>query len=171
MKYRQIATTFWEDGYTLELNDKEKVLFIYLFTNPKVNMVGIYELPDRLICATLGASLGDLKKMKAKLEKDKKFAFYNGWVFINNFPKYNRYSSAPPVIEAYLRDFNSIPQKVLNYFLVKLKLPYVPSLMGKGNTVIIRVMVMVKKGRPYARIQAKSIEPEKININEIPDFQ
>ena len=180
MKYRQIATTFWEDSYTLELNDQEKVAFIYLFTNHKVNMVGIYELPDRIICATLGATLDDLKKIKSKFEKDRKYFFHKGWIFINNFYKHNHFSSVPTVMDTYLDDFNSIPQDVLKHFLVNLKLQYIPTIVRKDkitkkNSVMVMVMVMDKYGRPYPRIQAKvvddegNVEEEKLNMNEIPD--
>lgn len=175
MKYRQINTDFWEDNYILDLSDKEKIYFCYLFTNPRVNMVGIYEISDRIICATLGATLADLKKMQSKFEKDSKYYFYNNWVFINNFTKHNRYSSVKNVVDAFLTDFNSIPQEVLKHFLVKLKLLYTPPLVKKDKatdkvTVIIKVMVMDKYGSPYPRIQAESTLEEKLNINEIPEL-
>ena len=102
MKYRQINTNFWDDGYILELTDKEKLFFLYIFTNPKVNMVGIYELPDRIIISTLGATLGKVSGLKKKFERDKKFSFYKGWVFIHNFSVHNHYSSAPNVVKTWM---------------------------------------------------------------------
>lgn len=166
MKYRQIATSFWEDGYTLKLSALEKLFFIYLFTNPKVNMVGIYELPDILIYPSLGCSLEKLGKMKAKFEADRKFFFYDGWIYINNFVKYNRYSSAPNVINSFILDFNKIPQKVLNYFITDKQLNYIPTVIGKDNSVMVRVMVMDKKATPYPTIQAKLAE-EAIDLDKL----
>lgn len=166
MKYRQIATSFWEDGYTLKLSTIEKLFFLYLFTNPKVNMVGIYELPDILIYPSLGCSLEELDEMKAKFEADRKFFFYDGWIYINNFVKYNRYSSAPNVIKSFIQDFNKIPQKVLNYFINDMQLNYIPTVMGKDNNVMVRVMVMVKKATPYPTIQAKATD-ESIDLDEL----
>ena len=176
MKYRQFNTAFWEDSYTLELSDKEVRFFIYLFTNPKVNMVGIYELPNRLICATLGASLGEIKKMQAKFQKDDKFSFYKNWVFIHNFSDHNHFSPAQPVIDSYLKDFNLIPQEILVYFLKTLNLNYIPTIVGKDNTVIIRVRVIIKGVGPRVgpRVEARlvdkdgNVEEEKLNIDEIP---
>lgn len=170
MKYRQINTDFWEDGYILELTSKERDFFIYLFTNPKVNMVGIYELPDRIICSTLGATLDELKKMKAKFETDRKYFFFKGWVFVNNFSRHNKYSSAPNIIKTYLHDFNSIPQDVLNHFFTVLKLEYKPTIENK-SIVIVMDNVNVKEGRGYPRgyprIEAKDTE-ERVNPDDLP---
>ena len=167
MKYRQIATNLWEDNYILELNDKEFKVFVYLFTNHKVNLVGIYELPDRIICSMVGATLQELTKIKTKFQKDNKYAFYKGWIFINNFSKHNRYSPAPNIIKTFLKDFNSIPQEVLRFFLITLKLSYLPTIW-KENTVIVKVMVMDKEGTPYPTIEAIDTE-ERVNIDEIPE--
>jgi hypothetical protein len=163
MKYRQIATSFWEDGYTLKLSAIEKLFFLYLFTNPKVNMVGIYELPDPLILPILGCSLDNLSKLKLKFEADRKFFFYDGWIYINNYVKYNRYSSAPNVIKSFIDDFNKIPLKTLNYFLNNKQLNYIPTVMDKDNNVMVKVMVMDKKATPYPTIQAK-LANEDINL-------
>lgn len=150
MKYRQISSTFWEDGYTLKLSDKEKLFFLYLFTNPKVSMIGIYELPDILILPTLGCTLEELEKMKKKFEKDRKYFFYDGWVYINNFVRYNRYSPAPNVVNVWVEQFNSIPQNILGYFLIDSKLNYIPTVVDKKEKVTVKVIVMDKEGSPYA---------------------
>lgn len=175
MKYRQIATNIWEDSYILDLTDKEFRAFVYFFTNHKVNMVGIYELPDRMIRSTLGATLEELENIKKKFETDRKYFFHKGWVFINNFHKHNHYSSVPTVIDTYLDDFNTIPQDILHYFLVKLRLEYTPTIIKKDkvtkhNSVMVMVIVMDKYGSPYPRIEAKPVETlnEEVNPDDIP---
>jgi hypothetical protein len=172
MKYRQIATNIWEDSYALELNDKEFRAFIYFFTNHRVNMVGIYELPDRIIRYTLGATLEELDKIKQKFETDRKYFFYKNWIFINNFSKHNHFSSATSIIDTYINDFNSIPQDILKHFLIKLKLEYTPTIVKKDKvtkktTVMVMVMVMDKEGRPYPRTEAISLD-ERVNPDDIP---
>jgi len=179
MKYRKINTNFWDDGYILGLSDKEKLLFLYLFSNSKVNMVGIYELPDVIISSSLGASLGELEKMKKKFEADRKYFFYKGWVFVANYSEHNHYSTVTNVVNTFIKDFNLIPQEILNYFFRILKLPYTPTIKNKsGGEVIVIVMdiVIVKDTRgyargysrtePYKRIEAKTIE-ERVNPEDI----
>jgi hypothetical protein len=42
--YRRIAVSFWEDGFIYKLSSRDKLLFVYLFTNSKVSASGIYEI-------------------------------------------------------------------------------------------------------------------------------
>lgn len=171
MKYRQFETSFWEDGYILELNRIEKLLFNYLFTNSKVNMCGIYELPDRIILSTLGPTLDELGFAKAKFEKDKKYSFHKGWVFINNFAEHNTYSPAPNVLQTYIKDFNHIPSDIKDYFINKLKLSYsIPIANAEKHIVMdmVRVMVMVKDGTPYPTPYPRNEAKEDINPDSIP---
>jgi len=92
MKTRIVYTKFWDDNYILELGYKEKLLFIYLLTNDKVNICSIYELPDRHIKNVLKLSQKALNEMKEKFIRDKKFYFKDGWVRILNSDKYNVFS-------------------------------------------------------------------------------
>ena len=41
-KHRYIKTKFWDDSYIIELNPHEKLLFLYLITNPLTNIAGVY---------------------------------------------------------------------------------------------------------------------------------
>lgn len=164
MKYRQIKTSFWEDGYTLKLSSLEKLFFLYLFTNPKVNMVGIYELPDVLILPTLGCTVDELNSMKDRFERDSKYFFHDGWVFINNFTKHNRYSSAPNIVDAYIKEITSIPQSVMQHFLNNKNLSYTPPI---ENNVIVKVMVMVKEGSPYGSPYPRLQDENEVNLDEI----
>lgn len=156
MKYRQIETSFWNDGYILELTSKEREFFIYLFTNDRVNMVGIYELPDRTIRATLGATLEELEAMKKKFEMDGKYHFFNGWVFVDNFFEHNKYSSAKPVVLSYIKEFNSIPQKILGRFLRNMRLFFKPTIISDVITID------VKEDKIEARSSREDVNPEDV---------
>ena len=178
MRYRQIATNLWEDEYILGLTDKEFRAFVYFFSNHKVNMVGIYELPTVILRYTLGATLEEIDEIKKKFEADRKYFFFKGWVYINNFHKHNSFSSAPSIMNAYLKDFNSIPQDVLQHYLVDLKLAYIPTIVKKNkytklNNDMVKVIVMDKEGYPYPRgyprIEAKSMN-EDVDPDIIPDY-
>jgi len=43
-KNRYINTKFWDDPFIAELSIKEKLLYLYLITNPLTNAAGIYEI-------------------------------------------------------------------------------------------------------------------------------
>lgn len=170
MKYRQLKTNFWEDTYILDLTVKEKIFFIYLFTNTKVNMCGIYELPDKTIRYTLDLTLDEINEIKAKFENDNKYYFHKGWVFIANFTSHNIYSSAKPVIVSFMNDFNTIPGEIRNHFFNVLKLAYEIPIKGYEQ-----ILVMVKDKdndkdkypRHYPSIEAIR-KDERVNPEDIP---
>ncbi|GAI73721.1 unnamed protein product [marine sediment metagenome] len=74
-----------------ELNLREKLVFIYLITNEKVNICGIYELPDKYIRFDLDLKQTELDKIKQKFMEDGKFLFVDGWIKILNYQIYNRF--------------------------------------------------------------------------------
>lgn len=119
MNYRQIATTFWRDGYISSLTTDEKLVFIYLFANEAVNMTGIYELPDKHILMDTDITKEKLTQIKEKFEKDEKYYFYKQWIYISNFPQYNKFSSAENILKRFVFDFNKIPKIVKEYFFKK----------------------------------------------------
>ena len=47
--YRQVYTSFWQDGFVLTLTPEEKYFYLYLITNSKTSLCGIYELPIKII--------------------------------------------------------------------------------------------------------------------------
>lgn len=169
MKYRQIKTNFWEDNYILDLKKTEKLFFLYLFTNPKVNMCGIYELPDKTIRYTLDLTLEELKELKDKFQEDNKYIFHKGWVFVVNFSSHNVYSSAKAVISAFITDFNNIPDEIRNYFFNVLNLPYeIPILNWDSVIVMDKVKDKDKKGSPRVGPRVGLRLNEEVNPDNIP---
>lgn len=169
MKYRQIKTSFWEDGYIYDLNSTEKLVFMYLLTNPKVNMCGIYELPDKIISSTLDITLDELTILKQKFESDSKYYFKNGWICIVNFTEHNEYSSAPNIVKTIIKDFNAVPMPIKDYFFDIMKLQYTVPIKNNidvkvNDKVMVNVNVNVKEGRGYPRIRHN----EDINPDDVP---
>jgi hypothetical protein len=114
MKTRIIYTKFWNDNYVSELNHKEKLAFLYFITNEKVNICGIYELPDKYIKMDLGFSQGELDKIREKFIKDDKFIFIDGWIKIVNFELYNKFEGEKNE-RAKEKELALIPDKIIQY--------------------------------------------------------
>lgn len=114
MKTRIIHTKFWSDGFVSSLKHKEKLLFLYLFTNEKVNICGIYELPDKYIRADLELTQRELDNAKEKLQKSRKFIFKDGWIKIINVEKYNSYSGEKNEI-ANKKELSYVPDNFVEY--------------------------------------------------------
>ena len=67
--YRQIHTKIWKDGWFLDLPPEHKLLFIYLFSNERANLIGLYDLPWRVIEFETGLSCDSVAAGMAALEK------------------------------------------------------------------------------------------------------
>ena len=112
MKTRIVHTRFWQDSFVATLNHKEKLVFIYLLTNDRVSLTGIYELPDKYILIDLDLSKEELEVIKQKLSG--KIDFVSGWIVIVKHDLYNSYSHGKAGI-ARNKELTEIPLKIRQY--------------------------------------------------------
>lgn len=93
-KNRYVNTKFWTDPYVLEkLNPLDKLLYLYLMTNPYTDISGVYELPLKIASVELGIDRENLENvMLPKLEADGKIMYRDGWVAIKNFIKHQKHN-------------------------------------------------------------------------------
>lgn len=115
MKTRIVHTKFWNDKYIGELNPTEKLLFLYLITNEKIGLSGIYECSDRVIQFETGLSSSQIEQIKNKFVEDNKFLFSEGWVKVQNVDKYQVYKGSSNET-AKNRELELVPDTVLDYF-------------------------------------------------------
>lgn len=116
MKTRVIHTKLWKDEYFYNLNDKERLAFMFLLFNENNNMCGIYELNDVEAITWLKTTADSWSSIKAKFEQDTKFMFYGGWVKVINHDKYNNYGKGEKQQPALEKEINLIPKGIMEYF-------------------------------------------------------
>lgn len=92
MKTRIIHTKIWEDGFFSELSTDEKLIFIYLLTNERINIIHCYECTDRQIMFDTGIDAATLEHAKEKFAKQDKILFKDNYVFLKNAHKYEEFS-------------------------------------------------------------------------------
>jgi hypothetical protein len=110
MKTRIIHTKLWKDQWFVSLSKDAKFLWLYLLTNEKINISGIYELSDReiLFDTSLDTSvLGSVKK-----ELSPKALFFKGWVKITNVERYNSYRNSPSNQTAFEREMSYLSDTI-----------------------------------------------------------
>ena len=71
-KERYINTKFWDDSYIVKLDPIEKLLFIYLLTNPLTNICGIYEVSLRRIAFDTGIEEEVILTLLRRFEEKRK---------------------------------------------------------------------------------------------------
>jgi DnaD/phage-associated family protein len=101
--YRQVQTSFWQDGFVLDLTPEEKYFFLYLMTNSKTSQCGIYELPKRIIETETGYNRETVDKLLKRFEEYGKILYCDKTkeIMIVNWIKHNKINS--PKVKACIR--------------------------------------------------------------------
>lgn len=90
-KYRQVHTTFWDDGFVLDLTPEEKYFYLYLMTNGNTTQCGIYELPYRVIEMHTGYNRETVQKLLQRFVDYEKIIYNESTkeIMLSNWAKYN----------------------------------------------------------------------------------
>lgn len=111
---RYIDTSFWDDSWVQELDPSEKLLYIYLLTNPLTNIAGVMELTVKRICFDTGFNSDTVTHILRKFEDAKKVYRYNNFIIIRNFPKHQQLKS-DNVIKGIAAILCKLPDDLLCY--------------------------------------------------------
>jgi uncharacterized phage protein (TIGR02220 family) len=107
-KSRTIHTKVWTDTWFENLDVKQKLLFIYLLTNDKTNMLGIYEISLRKISFDTGLSNDEISKILDQFSKDNKIFYKENHIILSNFLKHQSYN--PNMKKSALMVYNELPK-------------------------------------------------------------
>lgn len=136
-KQRIVNTAFWDDSYISKLNTVEKLLFLYLLTNPLTNISGVYQISNRRIAFDTGIDSATIDKIIKRLSKDKKVKRVKDWIVLVNFVEHQNLN--PKVITGIEREINGLPPEISLYIdydrlshLTKLNLTK-PNSIGKSK--------------------------------------
>ena len=86
-RYRTIQISFWNDPYIEELSPEGKLLYLYLFTSPHTNNLGILEITRKKISNETGIPEKQINEIIADLEKDSKVIVDGYRILLSRFIK------------------------------------------------------------------------------------
>ncbi len=110
MSYTPVQNRFWSDGWIRQLNALDRYLFLYLLTNGRAGLTGIYELPLDLLAAECGIDEKDLRlSMLIRLEP--KVYYKEGWVIMVKYLNH-RVSNSPDYIRGIRKAFGELPTHI-----------------------------------------------------------
>ena len=109
MTYTPIHNRFWSDGWIRGLNALDRYLFLYLLTNGRARLTGIYELPLDLMASESGIDQRDLMVMLKRLEP--KIYYHDGWVIAVNYLKHH-IAGGHKFGQGVKAQFEEIPKKI-----------------------------------------------------------
>jgi hypothetical protein len=107
-KLRSVSTAFWSDPFIEDLSPDEKLLFLYLITNEKTNMLGIYEASIKKMAFETGLSLDKVKKALKEFERLSKVKYVENYVILLNFLKHQNFNTN--MKKSAIDVYNSLPK-------------------------------------------------------------
>lgn len=120
-KSRTINTKIWSDTWFEDLTPSNKLLFIYLLTNEKNNMLGIYEISLKKISFETGIDRSKVDEALKEFERIGKVYRNGEYLIIKNFIKHQSYNSN--MKKSAINLYNSLPDdlKNENYLFIEIK--------------------------------------------------
>lgn len=112
-KNRYIDTSFWDDEWITELDPSEKLLYIYLLTNPLTNVSGIYKLTKRRICFDTGFNDTTVNYIFQKFESAKKVFRYGEYVILKSWCKHQTWETNDKIKTGIVNCLKDVPSDVL----------------------------------------------------------
>lgn len=109
-KLRSLNTAFWSDTWVEELEPMQKLLFIYLVTNEKTNMLGIYEASIKKISFETGITPIVVKTYLKDFEKADKVKYIDNRVILINYMKHQNYN--PNMKKSAIDTYNDLPNSL-----------------------------------------------------------
>jgi len=160
MPYKLIRDSYWTDPKVNELNPYEKLIFLYLISNPHVHFSGVYYLPKKIISIETGISNRCVEKSLDVLIK-KNFVNYNSnTIWVKNMLKHQVKEGIPNrlQLEGIKNHLKSLHNSILvNEFIDFYKLPIYTPIDTPIHTLIDN--------------QEKEKKKENINIQEKKNYK
>lgn len=137
-KLRSVSTAFWSDPFIEELSPNEKLLFLYLITNEKTNMLGIYESSVKKISFETGLTKEEVFNALKRFETLKKVKYINNFVVLINYMKHQNFNTN--MKKSAIDTYNKLPKELKDN-----KLSIDKSNVEKGFESLSKHFGMVRK--------------------------
>lgn len=98
-EYRTIRMAFWNDPFVEELEAGEKLLYLYLFTCPHTNNLGILEVSRRKIAFETGLDVATVNAGLQKLEEAGKIVTDATFILLTRFIRHQT-TTSPKIAQA-----------------------------------------------------------------------
>lgn len=111
-EYRTIRMTFWTDPYIEGLPPEAKLLYVYLFTSPHTNNLGMLEISRRKIAFETGLDVSKVDECVDLFEQDGKALADGQKIWLTRFIKHQTMTS-PKLTQALRKMLPGIGSKVI----------------------------------------------------------
>ena len=113
---RIIYTEIWQDNFFSELSKQEKLLFLYYLTNESVNIIHLYRCNNQRASADTGIDTPIILKAQKKFSAENKMFFKNGYVFLANAHKFEKYNGEKNEV-AKRKLFSRLSKPIIDWYI------------------------------------------------------
>jgi len=113
---RIIYTELWQDDFFADLSPNEKLLFLYFLTNDSVNIIHVYRCNLARIKADTGIDTPIIVAAQAKFEQANKIFFKDGYVFLKNAHKFEKYEGEKNDV-AKAKLFGRLSKPIIDWYI------------------------------------------------------
>jgi hypothetical protein len=106
-KFRQVHTKIWKDDWFMDLSATNKLFFLYLFTNERASISGIYELPLKVMSFESGLTNKEIEDAFNVFNVAGKARYQDGVVWVASLRKYHE-TKSPKVQTKILADVSAV---------------------------------------------------------------
>ena len=110
---RYISTSFWDDKWIMELDPSEKLLYLYLLTNPLTNIAGIYKITIKRISFDTGFTPDTIGHIFQKFQKANKAHLVGEYILLPSWPKHQHWQTHDKIRTGILIELNKLPKVIL----------------------------------------------------------
>lgn len=111
-KQRVVKDEIWDDEWFYDLTPEQKLVWLFLLTNPRSNIAGVYKINIKWSSNLLGMSPAGFQTALKFFIKTKKIKIHNEWLILLNFHKHQ--SKNPKVEAGVARILAGLPKEVLD---------------------------------------------------------
>lgn len=111
-KQRVVKDEIWDDDWFYDLDPTEKLVWLFLLTNPRNNIAGVFKLNRRWGANSCGLDKDIFETILRRFEVENKIIIYSEWIILINFHKHQ--SKNPKVEKGVLRIIAELPKEIAN---------------------------------------------------------
>jgi len=161
-KLRSVNTAFWSDPFIEELDSDQKLLFLYLITNEKTNMLGIYEATLNKMSFETSIPKSKIEKAFTVFESKGKVKYVENFVVLINYMKHQKFNTN--MKKSAIDTYNTLPNSMKNS-----KLSISKERVEEGFESLLNHFGMVRKVEVKVEAQDEEEIEEEIFLCSISD--
>lgn len=113
-KQRYIKPDFWSDDYIESLTKMQRYFFLYLLTNDKNGLIGVYKLSLKRAALETWLTTEEMLDILQKFQDDHRVYYYEWWVLIRNHIKHQA-TRSPKIKAGFARELSELPEHIIRH--------------------------------------------------------